>query len=277
MRRHGFWQALYYVCSSLQFIALVLAAGVGATPKIGLKSWPIDWHSPIQALKDSAGWAVPILIFAAGVFKVTAYMIGPPHVWKSIHRLLDSFRNEIFEIGDEKEMYKHRITLFKRVSFCCKRRPGSHWAWPWGVGRHPFSGWLVPVERSGHTKQRTNTVFLAPDNADNVEGIAGRVWAGQRTTLISDLPDLKSSGSDADIRDYAIRANVTEEWVRARLSSGKTCSRSICCISLEIKGEPWGVIVLDSTSPKAINGRKHGWAMFEKMAPVVLGELLKRA
>jgi hypothetical protein len=38
--------------------------------------------------------------------------------------------------------------------------------------------------RSGHTTQKTKTIFLAPDDAGNAEGVAGQVWASDQTIIV---------------------------------------------------------------------------------------------
>jgi len=51
------------------------------------------------------------------------------------------------------------------------------------------------------------------------------------------------------IKDYAAQTWVTEEW----LAHKKCLARSFCGIPVEIRGKPWGVIVLDSRNPGEIS------------------------
>jgi hypothetical protein len=160
--------------------------------------------------------------------------IGPPWLWETIHHHLDVFRDYAF--GDEaaNQLHHHRVTLFRyyRWRFCFRR-------WPW-------SGWLVPVERSGHTTRRTGVAFKAPDNADQAEGVAGVTWASRELLPVESLPILDNSSSEADIQTYATRTWVSEKWIEHALGHGKILARSYVGIPVLVKGVRWGVLVLDS-------------------------------
>jgi len=191
-------------------------------------------------------------------------------------RLFNDYREEAFNIAEDDAVHNHRVTLFKR-----SRLIWWIWPWrsrysPWGKMRAPWSGWLVPLVRSGHTTQRSRTVFLAPDDADNVEGVVGQVWARDRVIVVEDLPDLCGNATDQDIAAYALKTWVPDAWVRWRLRSGKQCPRSICGIPVEVNGSRWGVIVLDSYSPDGLKHKSHAWTPYRKMLPMLLRELLKR-
>jgi hypothetical protein len=160
MRRHSLWGFVYRALFIFQWIAGTALATIGASAKAD----PTQWHLATGVLtwaQQSAWISIPLLTAGLALMQVVRSMIGPPWVWDTVHYLLDKFQEHVFE-GQSGPLHHHRVTLFKytrrRLWFC---------RWPW-------SGWLVPVERSGHTTRRSHTVFLTPDDADQAEGIAGQ-------------------------------------------------------------------------------------------------------
>ena len=173
-------------------------------------------------------------------------ILGPPQTWKIARSHLDRFQQHVFQ-DEGGLLQEHRVTLFKWVKWKLWMWPWRGRYWPWGSwGTWPWSGWLVPVVRSRHTTQKSSTVFLAPDDASLAEGVAGRAWGTGEVVVVNDLPDLSKQGTDGQIRTYADSTWVTTEWVRTRVRRGRHCARSLCGFTIEVKGTPWGVIVLDS-------------------------------
>jgi hypothetical protein len=117
----------------------------------------------------------------------------------------------------------------------------------------PWSGWLVPVIRSGHIAQRRGTFFLAPYDLDKAEGFAGKVWAaGDKEIAISAPTPLQEGAADADIRDYAGKTFITETMARRMLSKNTVLAASFRGVAIESKaGKRWGILVLDSRDPTA--------------------------
>jgi len=164
-------------------------------------------------------------------------LLGPPWLWNTVHSYLDSFREEAFNVGLDDAQHHHRVTLFR------------YKPWYWHFRRWPWSGWLVPVERSGHTTQASISVYRAPDDADKAEGVAGMTWARRRIVNVSNLPDLSEDPSRDDMQRYAKATGMNLEVVKKK----RPKARSFCGIPVEIKGEVWGVLVLDSRSADGIN------------------------
>ena len=277
MRRQTTWTVTWRTFQVLQILFLIVSSAAATSLKVKPESLPADLRGWLFGVQSRAWWLILASSVLAGVCKLVCDGIGPPWVWRSIQKVLDTFRDGAFEIDGKDGLHKYRVTLFKRCRFAFPMRPGRSPHWPWGKGRHPWSGWLVPLARSGHTAQKSTTVFLAPDDAENAEGIAGKVWAGQWTMMIPNLPDINKDSVPEMVEEYAKEAMVPSDWIAWRLLKGKACPRSLCCISLEVKGEPWGVILLDSAVPSAINDKRHAWPAYEKLMPLFLGELLKRA
>jgi GAF domain len=121
---------------------------------------------------------------------------------------------------------------------------------------------------------KTNTIFLAPDDAGNAEGIAGQVWASGQTLTVDDFPEITERASDDQIAEYAKKTFVSEVWVRKRMGK-RTLSRSIAGIPVEVKNELWGVLILDSLRPSSIKTTGKAWGHYEQLIPFFLNELLR--
>lgn len=204
-------------------------------------------------------------------------VIGPPWVWATIHSILNEFREHAFRAettGDP--LHYHRVTLFKhvRMKWWLSHESWRSRFWPWGKGRYPWSGWLVPVARSGHTTKSSSTVFLAPDDADHAEGVAGKTWALNSTLPVSKLPNLQDSPNQEQIADYSRRTFASEDWLRTRLGNDKPLPQSLHGIPVEVKGKPWGVLVLDSRSANGVKMARAGRLV--SVVGVILDNLLER-
>lgn len=214
-------------------ISASLSASLRADPKHLTGGWQI-FSPPLAWIQDRA-W---ILLIAVGLFLALSTsvrkIVGPPWVWDAIHSYLDSFREYAFPDQPGDMLHEHRVTLFKYVR------------WHWCLKKWPWSGWLVPVERSGHTTRRTSASFRAPDDANEAEGVAGATWASKLAVPVVDLPDLSAEPSADDVAQYARKTFVSKEWVEAYIRRGRPLARAFLGIPVELGGKRWGVIVLDS-------------------------------
>lgn len=191
--------------------------------------------------RQHAWWLVFAASAGLGIFEVLRRWIGFPNLWPTLHKVSDEFREEVFSDAAIDPVHEHRVTLFKRVP----------WSLQWPCCCRPWRGWLIPVVRSGHTTQSTSTVFPAPDDATKAEGIAGEAWKG-RFMWIENLPDVSGDAPDDDIRLFAETTRVSEKWVRKHHPNRRSYGGFI----VEVRGKPWGVIVLDSTSPTGLKHQK---------------------
>src|SRR5436190_7908923 len=185
--------------------ALLAASLKADSAKVAVK-W--QFAGDALAWMNRYAWILlPSLLLAIGIAEVVQKRIGPPFVWETIHRVLDNVREDVFGSDPDPVEQHHRVTLFKYVRW--------RFAWPLERKRPPWSGWLVPVERSGHTSRKTKVAFWAPDNGDLAEGVAGRTWAMKSRTLqVPSLPDLGTDRSDRAYSAYAKATWVSIEWVR---------------------------------------------------------------
>lgn len=273
MRRVGLTTSLYWFAVGLKWVSIVVLVMFGLATLLQPSDWQEPWRTVLYWFDDWEDLAFPLLPAAIGVCEIIARGIGPPWVWKVVESVVDELRNHAFTRKTQRQpIHEHRVTIFKRVRWKMKIRldrstqGGLRVWWPW-------SGWLVPKVRSGHTTQRSRTVFLAPDDADHAEGVVGKVWATQGMLSKDDLPPIDGFSSGEQIREYAENSWVTEKWVRQRLDK---CARCVCGIPLEVRGKTWGVIVLDSREPGGIRSSPTVQQQF-RIAALVLGELLTRA
>jgi hypothetical protein len=140
----------------------------------------------------------------------------------------------------------------------------------------------VPYARSGHTTQKIQSVFRAPDDADKAEGIAGKTWITSKVVSVTGLPDLSSSELRRNphqrencITEYAEKTNVNRRWIEERLSTRRPIARSYCGIPVEVGSEMWGVIVLDSQNPEP-RASEELYKIY-KIFGRLLGNVLERA
>jgi hypothetical protein len=242
------------------------------------------WHVILEFAKANAAELGVVLGVLALTCRFTKWLLrSPDENSKIVDRLttqaLDEFRARVFpDVPKTEPQDKNRVTIFRY-------RTCVWWIWPfrgritpWGGLNMPWSGWLVVVQRSGHLTQNRTAVFLAPDDADQCEGVAGRAWRGcsvQVGTGNSPLPDLRGVkyvgltkslylrllnwfGKNSHevnqfledrkkVHDYAAATACSHRFVWERLRRGKSCPTSIVAVPLSRNSrEPWGVLVIDS-------------------------------
>ena len=193
-------------------------------------------HSPVFSYVDNNGWWL-ILASTVAIWVTTLWLkrIQDPRVNAILRTLLTELRDHMFP-NAKGQHADHRVTLMVYRRFYLK-----------GIlrGKNPWSGWLVPFVRPGHTAQKTGTFFCAPDDPRKAEGVAGKAWvdnSGRASEL--NLPDLKVR--KPNVLDYARRTNVPVARVRKTLPQ----IRSFMAFVLnKPTGEHWGVLVVDSKTP----------------------------
>ena len=211
----------------------------------------------VEFLQSQSGWLTPLLLVAVPISAWAHSKIKDPALWSDVHDSLNQIRKEVFRDEPAAHQQYHRVTLFKHVNWYCSFRN-----WPWN------GGWLVPVERSGHTTRRTHAVFRAPDDGELAHGIAGQVWSSMQTVYVPNLPDLRADSSPTNIASYS---DMTFDN-RKNLSACR--ARSLLGMHVEVKGKPWGVLVLDSVSTQI--DKTLAEQIFTSIAPS-LANILRRA
>ena len=218
-----------------------------------------------------------LIILSGGISRLVRETTDAQRILnKLIDESLDKFRSAVFPTVPKTEpTANNRVTVFKHVRW--------KWLvfrsiWPWGFWRGPASGWLVFVRRSGHTTQASSTVFLAPDDPEHAEGVAGRAWKGDASIRVRDLPVLSNVayagkmwklyhwmracflrqptqswlrhlGNVSEVRKYCDSGNVSERWVWRKIKNKQGLPVSVLATPLDTAdNERWGVLVIDSSN-----------------------------
>ena len=167
-------------------------------------------------------------------------VLGKRVLMPVVKEVLDRFRDGVFpeKKGDHAH---HRVTLFLHRGLLLRGFDRKHGGWPW-------SGWLVPIARSGHTAQKTKVRFLAEGGTDRYQGIAGKAWATRRDMApATSLPDLHHQDvTEADFAKYAEDTHVSLDSVKKRLPRARSLMGFVLA---RYHGSPWGVLVVDSRNP----------------------------
>lgn len=242
-RRHVDW-----CLGKIQLVAAGAVVLFGAALKADLSQFA---NAPaIQSLlrwMQGSAWLVVIIgPISVAVIQWGRRRFGSPWAWEAIQKLIDEFRNEVFGDHTDDPLDHHRVTLFKyhktAVGFC---DPRDWWHW------------LIAVARSDHLTKLRIRRFRAPDDAEQCEGVVGRAWRCKGWVLVpkagAALPVLTETSSGADIEAYAKETGVDAEWVRRQLKHGRPLAASYAALLVRLKGQPWGVLVLDSRSPGTID------------------------
>ncbi len=207
-----------------------------------------------QWLQDQALYifAVAFLLIALGQL---SRRLGDPATRMLAQHVLNLYQRQIFPESDH--THYHRITVFKHTAICglfaIHRPVRGRWYWPWGKNAWPWSGWLVPILRSGHTNQKPSSIFLAPENEpDRAEGIAGNAWSRNNTVHVSNLDKMVAESSPAKRREYAEKTFTPVELIDLYIRANKPIGRSFAAFPIEVKGNVWGVVVIDSRAPDGV-------------------------
>lgn len=235
-----------------------------------------DWPQFVLLFCDLTQKYSLILFFCIGAISVVSIMVnklGDPWVWEKLQFILNEYQAKAFAVRASEPNHHHRVTLFqyrKRVFWC--RHCTGKWYWPWGK-HSPGSGWLVPVLRSGYTSQKTKVIFCAPDNGDEAEGVAGKAWAAQSAVVLQELPSPTKNGPRRDIKNYCIVTACPIEMVEAKIASGGSMPSSMAATPIEVNGNIWGVVVLDS---RADDGVSQDSILNYELTVALIGQLLEK-
>lgn len=260
---HGrrFRTQIYKLARLAEYVGLgctILLAGVY---RAGLSNDGVPGYlSFIVESVERDGWFYLLVAgLAASAGAIVARATRSPGFWAAMDSVIEEVREHSFdrEMLDNDDFHCHRATLFRyNPTYWRLLVTPSRWRGrlnPWGGTRGPTSGWLVPVARSGHTTQFSRTVFLAPDDAKNAEGAAGKIWARKGELGAINLCEVRPDSPSEEISTYAREANVSVELVHARLRKGLAIPRCLAGFPVfKSRNRLWGVIVLDSERVDAI-------------------------
>lgn len=238
------------------------------------QNWPPTFVEVIDWCKT---YSLPIWT-TLGALTITGWFLrrrGDPWVWDKLQILLDRFQEVAYRQFSNHIKDDHRVTLFRYKRWYWKpSHPRTDGRLPWTKDRLPWNGWLVPILRSGKTSQKTQAVFMVPDNGNHAEGVAGLAWASNSVIVADSLTAPGNSSSDNTIRNYAKRTNCPESVVRDYIAKRKPLPASIAAIPIEVNNVPWGILVLDSRHRNGVSGE-----LVENFTLIVqsISQLLERA
>jgi hypothetical protein len=235
MRRSGWWKFVRGSCQVMQWLTYA-ALGMLGGAKFATPSASGPFQPLLVALQHVSWWAMPVIYLGNVAFQAGTNAISPPWVWNTVRAILDQLRVHAFKPTQGELQQSNRVTLFKHVR------------WRWALCKWPWSGWLIPVERSGYTTRKTDTVFRAPDDGDLAEGVAGRAWASEGLVSKSNLPNVNADSPLQEQKRYADETYMSLDTLKRRLDGKKAVALSLTAFPVEVKNKVWGVIVFDSRS-----------------------------
>lgn len=262
----GFRSFLAWTRRTGTVIGSLVAAVLAASPEGAADLWaPLE--SVVRFGHDTAWIWLACAIVVGGAASWLLSSLPHPAALDATNAILDEFQEALFAKvgGDYGPSSRHAFRA--RILACdvCQRQRGEA-RWPW-------SGWLVPVARSGHGTRRTRVHFLCPDDTDHAQGVAGRAWASTQAVVVEDLPELGEVGESRQdgIAAYAHQTFVSENWV----VTNSPRARSLMGFRVEdARSNPWGVLVVDSRLPSL--NTQLAQERFNSYAPV-LARLLQGA
>jgi hypothetical protein len=248
------------------WIAILSTALLSFVAKLDVASLTghFDPLIPLLIWLKAHSWWIVVSSMGAAILAVIKKNVAAPWVKIAVKHILDEMRHHAFNSVANGPNFHHRVTLFRHVKSPCWRAACSL--------RWPFGGWLIPFARSGHLTQKISVCFRAPDQGDDAEGVAGQAFAQDVTLPVEDLPDVSTNAcSETQLRNYARLTFVDLDWLREERST----ARALIGIPVKVKGEPWGVIVVDSRATQ-IPDRENVVNAYVLIAKV-LGEVLNRS
>jgi hypothetical protein len=245
--RHNVTSKLSSIFNVVGAVSSVLIITIGATLKLNPTEFSPALNDTLQFSQHWAWLIIPVLAGLTALSQGIRRRIGSTSTWNTVNYLLREYRDALFEkhptAKDDPEYY-HRITLFKYVG------------WRWAFARWPWTGWMVPVARTGHVTHTWRIPrFRAPkDDPDKAEGVAGQSFVRNKMIPVYGLPEITAVES-LNLEHYCNRAFVPNRWATKRISGRhpRPLPRSLLGIPLEVGGEPWGALVVDSRSENEIS------------------------
>lgn len=204
-------------------VSSVIAAAIHQTPADILPAALSFATDPVKK-----GWALPALAVAAPIAASIRHRTDKVHR-EDVWRVLNQIKEATFKDQQLDHEQHCRVTLFKHHKFTIRRWPCT-------------CGWLIPYERSGHSTRNTHAIFRAPDDGEQSEGVAGKVWSCGAIEYVGGLPDIRAPGATEDqFRHYGQKSFCDA----ARLKRKPPQARSLMGIPVDVDNKRWGVIVID--------------------------------
>lgn len=206
-----------------------------------------------------AGYIYGVLLVLALLFRLLSLRRTRVERLKALRQILVALQAEVMKTPQTYNPENYRVTLFRWAKWSFRgwlqhrKTRLRRRLWPW-------SGWLVPVARSGEN-HFSSTRFCAPRSMPQGHvtghGICGTAWlVGQADA--SGLPLLMTNSLKSDVALYSSQTHICENEVSARIADGRSLARALYAERISPKGKPnWGVVIYDSVDPVAIIDAKN--------------------
>lgn len=225
----------------LYWISFVLTLCIAANQRAD-KEWILEHLSWFLSTYNFLNGIAPIAFpLAAVVVSVTTavekHFLTNPRFESTVKKLLDDFRNKA--LPEEDAHIDHRVTLFKYQTWAMRLIL---------KGKLPFfNGCLIPYERAGEYTLNSKSWFLASkENPDCSEGVAGKIFTSLRCEYISGLPAITERANRGSKKKYCEETRTSEQLMEKRLRTKSIFPRSFWGVPVEVDGEIWGVLLIDS-------------------------------
>jgi hypothetical protein len=171
-------------------------------------------------------------------------------------RILESLHDQYFSKALDTERHHHRVTLF-----VCQ--PGNKQ----GDARR-----LIIYARSGPYEQSTAHFSVDDNRPEACEGVVGQIWFFDMLYTPHPLPAWPDSEHDqTGHENYAQPGFLTRDKARTLNVKARTFSG----VTVWVRGEKWGVLLLDSRGTALITKRKeYVVERFGELLGKILEELL---
>lgn len=175
---------------------------------------------------------------------------------RMLRKMLERMKARYFESEDPEEKHKHRITLFR-----CVEIDG-----PDGRSKH-----LAIFARGGGFQDSNCTWPLDDNNPERCRGIAGKIWFNWTTSIRKaadcDWPDDNTNAEQK--AHYASSLGITVEEADALNVKSKVFAGA----PIEVRGEKWGVLLLDSLKEGQILDNSHKRTLLNQYAKFLAAAL----
>ena len=170
-------------------------------------------------------------------------------------RLLDEARREFFSVGEDAYHHKLRATLFR----CATE------VHPSGTRKY-----LTIYARSGANPESVRTWTVVDENPERCRGVAGYIWGIGATKILLPSAVWNADSTPEVQRLYAAETFLTVDEVNTL--GIKACGFGGTIV--EVGGEKWGVLLLDTQEKARLKNSKHHNGQLEWFANL-LGRMLK--
>lgn len=145
------------------------------------------------------------------------------------------------------DLTNFRVTLFRYKSCRMWERKRLE------ENGHRSTGYLKPIARTGPFRNRSRCRWHVSHDRPNLnEGFAGKVYAQGSVLIVKNLVEHTNLTTKQAKESYLAATGGSLDWLERKLAAGEgpELPRALWASSVEIGGEPWGVLLIDSTLPK---------------------------